>query len=66
MKKMVLLTLFHGAGLSYTHHPGFSDADVIWFYTRNGLTKKSEKLTQNEMRIMTPPAKWEDAILILD
>jgi hypothetical protein len=42
-----------------------NDADAFWFYPRNGLIKKEVLFKQNETRICAPPAKWEDAILIL-
>ena len=41
------------------------DAEAFWFYPRNGQVKQTEKFKQNESRIAAPPAKWEDAVLIL-
>jgi hypothetical protein len=42
-----------------------AEADAFWFYPRNGEIKRSEKFKKNESRVEAPPAKWEDAILVL-
>lgn len=41
------------------------DTEAFWFYPRNGQIIKNDKFKQNESRIVAPPAKWEDAILVL-
>lgn len=42
-----------------------SEAKVKWFNPRNGKTHQVGVFKQNESRVMLPPSKWEDAILIL-
>lgn len=42
-----------------------NDADAFWFYPRNGELIKALSIQKNETRVMVPPAKWEDAILVL-
>lgn len=41
------------------------DAEAFWFYPRNGQIAKTEQFKQNESRIMAPPSRWEDAVLVL-
>jgi hypothetical protein len=40
-------------------------AEAYWFYPRDGQVVKVDSFTQGEARDMTPPSKWEDAILVL-
>jgi hypothetical protein len=40
-------------------------AQASWFYPREGLVEKVEAFAPGESREMTPPTKWEDAILVL-
>ncbi len=40
-------------------------AKAYWFYPREGQVVEVDSFTQGESRDMTPPSKWEDAILIL-
>ncbi|WNH10962.1 putative collagen-binding domain-containing protein [Thalassobellus suaedae] len=42
-----------------------NDAEAYWFYPRNGEKENVSLFKENESRIMAPPSKWEDAILIL-
>jgi len=41
------------------------DAEAYWFYPRNGEKINITQFKENESRVMAPPSKWEDAILIL-
>jgi hypothetical protein len=41
------------------------EAELYWFYPRNGQKEMALSLKENESRIMVPPSKWEDAILVL-
>lgn len=38
---------------------------AYWFYPRDGQRKEAGNFSQGESRDMAPPAKWEDAILVL-
>lgn len=41
------------------------DAEVYWFYPRDGEKVKISSFTKGESRDMVPPSNWEDAILVL-
>lgn len=36
-----------------------------WFDPRNGQTVEADPFERNETRLMAPPARWEDAVLVL-
>ncbi|MBD5782503.1 DUF4038 domain-containing protein [Pelagicoccus sp. NFK12] len=40
-------------------------AQAHWFYPRDGQTQKIDTFQKGESRDLAPPAKWEDAILVL-
>jgi hypothetical protein len=52
---------------SYTRVKNILDneADAYWFYPRTGQTKQAENFKQNESRVVAPPSRWEDAVLVL-
>jgi hypothetical protein len=42
-----------------------NDAEAYWFYPRNGQIEKADQFKKDESRVMAPPEKWEDAILVM-
>ena len=42
-----------------------AEAKAYWFYPRDGQKVKVPSFKGKESRDMAPPAKWEDAILVL-
>lgn len=41
------------------------EAEAFWFYPRGGQIVKAHPMQQNESRVLAPPEKWEDGILVL-
>jgi len=41
------------------------EAEANWFYPRDGRVIKTGRFEQNESRVTAPPARWEDAVLVL-
>jgi hypothetical protein len=41
------------------------DAVALWFYPRDGSVVQAGSFAQGETRVMAPPAKWEDAVLVI-
>lgn len=43
-----------------------SEAKAHWFYPRDGTVEDVASFRDGESRVMAPPLKWEDAILVLN
>jgi hypothetical protein len=61
---MALVYFSNNSSTTVNNLPSQS-AQASWFYPREGLVEKVEAFAAGESRDMTPPAKWEDAILVL-
>ncbi|KXI26772.1 apiosidase-like domain-containing protein [Paraglaciecola hydrolytica] len=61
------MALVYFANNSHTQVNNILDtpAKAYWFSPSNGSIETLTDFTQGESRVMAPPAKWEDAILVL-
>lgn len=60
------LVYFATAGEARVRNVLKSTATASWFDPRDGHVEKAGSFSPGEMRDMTPPDRWEDAILVLE
>ncbi len=61
---MELVYFANNSGCTVNNALG-KNAEAYWFYPRTAKTEKAPGFKEGESRNMMPPAKWEDAILVL-